>query len=89
MIRLLALNDAIVWTLIWVIDAVRNAGYLRPVAELHPGAIDELMSFALSMRSDTLSQLLQGSKDEAEFCERYYTQFENACDEIRALYGRT
>lgn len=75
---------------LWVIDyAVRNAGDLSALADLHPSAIDELMSFALSTHNDTLRQLLQGGKDDAEFCERYYAHFESVCNEIRTLYGRT
>lgn len=75
---------------LWIVDyAVRNAGDLRPVSDMHPTAIDELEEFASLNKFESLCSVLKSRKNEEEFCESYYVHFEGVCNEFRRLYDAT
>ena len=75
---------------LWVIDyAVRNSGTLEPVKELHHSAIQELKETAKSQNWPNISNLLKLSDNEVLFCEKYYEQYEDSCNEIRLSFKNT
>jgi hypothetical protein len=74
----------------WIVDyAVRNAGDLAPIQDMHPTAIDELERFAASHNIEPLYRLLQTQNNEQAFCESYYANFEGICNEFRRIYDAT
>lgn len=72
----------------WALDyAVRNAGSLDALEDVHETAIEELEAFARAQKIDTLSTLLDMAADEDEeaFVDAYYEQFDTVCTELRRL----
>ncbi|MGF6348390.1 hypothetical protein [Variovorax sp. W2I14] len=72
----------------WALDyAVRNAGSLDALEDVHETAIAELADFARAHKIDMLSTLLDMTADEDEeaFVDAYYEQFDTACTELRRL----
>ncbi|WP_086932991.1 hypothetical protein [Agarilytica rhodophyticola] len=74
---------------LWVIDyAVRNAGSLDPIEDLHPSAIDELIANAKAQGWKKIAHLIHCSEEEEEddFCDRYCQDFDESCNELRLVY---
>ncbi len=72
----------------WALDyAVRNAGSLDALEDVHETAIEELAAFAHAEKIDMLSKLLDmaAHEDEDAFVDAYYEQFDTACIELRRL----
>ncbi len=75
---------------LWVLDyAVRNSGGLGQIEDLHSSALVELLSSAESQNWKRVESLVSGSENEPEFCEKYYEQFDLACNELRSQYEST
>ena len=72
----------------WALDyAVRNAGSLDALEDVHETAIEELAEFARLQKIDVLSTLLdKTSEDEDAFIDAYYAQFDAACVELKRCH---
>ena len=69
---------------LWVIDyAVRNSGTLAPMRELNEDSISQLSSFAKNNGCDHIYAMMELAKDEKDFCNNYYRNFDNACKDLR------
>lgn len=68
----------------WALDyAVRNAGSLDALEDVHETAIEDLAAFARTQKIGVLSALLDMAADEEAFIDAYYVQFDAACTELR------
>jgi hypothetical protein len=68
----------------WALDyAVRNAGSLDALEDVHETAIEDLAAFARAEKIGVLSALLDMAADEEAFIDAYYEQFDAACTELR------
>ena len=68
----------------WVIDyAVRNSGTLQPIRELSEISISRLKEFAKNNNCHHIVSMLELTKDENVFCNTYYQNFDNTCQDIR------
>ena len=68
----------------WVIDyAVRNSGTLEPMRELSENSLSRLKEFAKSNNCSHLYSMLELARDENAFCDTYYQNFDNACNDLR------
>ena len=70
----------------WVLDyAVRNAGSLDALEDVHETAIEDLAVFARAQKIAVLATLLDmAGGDEESFIDAYYEQFDAACTELRS-----
>jgi hypothetical protein len=71
----------------WALDyAVRNAGSLDALEDVHETAIEDLAAFARAQKIDVLSTLLDQTGDEEAFIDAYYEQFDAACTALKSRY---
>ena len=69
---------------LWVVDyAVRNSGTLAPMLELNEDSISQLSSFAQNNSCRHLYMMMELAKDEKDFCNNYYRNFDDACEDLR------
>lgn len=79
---LLSLEKAIYH--LWVVDyAVRNSGTLAPILELNKDSVSQLSSFARNNGCRRLYTMMELAKDEKNFCNNYYRNFDDACADLR------
>jgi len=73
----------------WTIDyAVRNSGCFGPLEDMESTAIEDLRAFSQRTGHQTLTAWLNTASDESTFCQSYLEHFDEACGDLRDVYGK-